>query len=385
MNTKPLSISIISSSHEPMDERIYYHFAKTLVSQGHKVSIICSTKLFHSVENNLIIDSFDGSNVPFKNKLIGFRQKLFEQQPDVIISQTPVTNIAAYYFKRTTTKKIKIIYDITEWHPSKNQLKKVENVFSKITLFVSLLTFNLFSSICVNAFIFGETSKKLPYRYLFPFKKSVLISYYPNPIYFKDVRPNHTLNEWVLGYTGVLNEERGFFRFIEAAKNFKQLHPDQKIKLLIIGKFENKQFETDYGNITKSINEIPVTFFSTLPFQDFCAKINEMDLCFDLREKSLENENGLPIKLFYYMASGKPVIYSNLKAIRKDVTDISEFGNLVNPQNTHEIVKAIEKYILNSAYYKLHSTNALDAFKETYNWDKISPTLTAFIQRIYHD
>jgi len=385
MTTKSLSISIISSSHEPMDERIYYHFAKTLNDEGHKVSIICSTQTINSIEKNILFDSFDDSELNFKGKLNRFKQKLSVYDPDVIISQEPLTNIAAYLYKRNSSKNIKIIYDITEWHPSVSQLRNIKNIFYKTFRSVSLLLFNLFSSIWVNAFIFGETSKQFPYRYLFPFKKSVLISYFPNPIDISSPTLKIPSDEWTFGYTGILNKERGFFRFLEAMIIVIKKHPEKKIKLLIIGTFENEQFKEAYSTITKSLNEISISLFPALSYLEFCSKISEMDICFDLREQSWEYNHSLPIKLFYYIASGKPVIYSDLKAIRKDVEEISKFGELVNPKNTHEIVSTIEKYILNSVHYESQSKNALNCYRQTYNWDKISPAFLDFIQRINHD
>jgi glycosyltransferase involved in cell wall biosynthesis len=385
MTVKSLSICIISSSHEPMDERIYYHFAKTLNQEGHKVSIICSTQLINSNENNITFDSFDGTNFNFKKKLKTFQEKLNVYNPDIIISQAPFTNIAAYLYKRNKNKNAKIIYDVTEWHPSISQLRNSNIVFQKAYFSISLAIFNLFSTILVNAFIFGETSKQSPYRFLFPFKKSVIVSYFPNPIYFPIPVLKSTFEEWTFGYTGILNKERGFFRFLEAISIFKNKHPEKKINLLIIGKFENKQFENDFYNLKPTLNNIEVNFYPTLSYLEFCNKISEMDLCFDLREKSWEYDNSLPIKLFYYMASGKPVIYSDLKAIRKDVEEIVDFAKLVNPEHKSEIVSVIENYILNTDFYDSQSKNASNLFLQTYNWNNISPAFIHFIENLSND
>ena len=74
--------------------------------------------------------------------------------------------------------------------------------------------------------------------------------------------------------------------------------------------------------------------------------IERMDICFDLRTRNFIYSNSLPIKIFEYMACGKPFIYSDIKPI-KDEMNTTEFGVLVNPENQNEILNAIENYLQN--------------------------------------
>ncbi len=79
-------------------------------------------------------------------------------------------------------------------------------------------------------------------------------------------------------------------------------------------------------------------------FEKFTDALADADLCFDLREINFENNHSLPIKLFYFMGAGKPVIYSDLKGIRKHMGTLS-FGSLADPQDAEAISEIIVNYI----------------------------------------
>jgi len=78
------------------------------------------------------------------------------------------------------------------------------------------------------------------------------------------------------------------------------------------------------------------------------------------------------------MASGKPVIYTDLKAIRQHL-DVSEFGFLVNPKDSEGIANNILTYIQNPELYSLHAKNARWIYEKKYNWDIIKNSFLNFI------
>lgn len=114
-------------------------------------------------------------------------------------------------------------------------------------------------------------------------------------------------------------------------------------------------------------------------FEEFTKAFADADICFDLRDFNFENHHSLPIKLFYYMGAGKPIIYSYLKGIRKHM-DVSEFGYLVNPKDFNKIAGYIEAYLKNPELYYLHATNAAEEFKRSYNWNVIKNSFVNFIK-----
>jgi glycosyltransferase involved in cell wall biosynthesis len=99
-----------------------------------------------------------------------------------------------------------------------------------------------------------------------------------------------------------------------------------------------------------------------------------------LRTLNYENHHCLPIKIFYYAASGKPVIYTDLKATRQQV-NVSEFGFLVDPTNSDEIADIILTYIENPELYFKHAHNARSEYEKNYNWNVIKNSFINFIKK----
>ena len=103
------------------------------------------------------------------------------------------------------------------------------------------------------------------------------------------------------------------------------------------------------------------------------------DLFFDLRDRDAENQRCLSIKLFYYMAAGRPVIYSDLKAIVKGCPEIEQFGHLVNPFDTETIVDIVNGYIKDEDLYRKHCAVARQLAEHKYNWKAIEADFVRFI------
>ena len=80
------------------------------------------------------------------------------------------------------------------------------------------------------------------------------------------------------------------------------------------------------------------------------------------------------------MGAGKPVIYSNLKGIRKHLGSLS-FGSLVDPQNADAISEVILNYVRNPELYRLHALNARKEFEGKYNWSTIKESFVDFVKR----
>ena len=99
--------------------------------------------------------------------------------------------------------------------------------------------------------------------------------------------------------------------------------------------------ETEFREIISEIKNLTVEFVDWTDYDKMSPVIEKMDICFDLRERNFIYSNSLPIKIFEYMACGKPFIYSDIKPIRDEI-DYEKYGFLVNPDNESEIVNAIE-------------------------------------------
>ncbi|MDR2854203.1 MAG: glycosyltransferase, partial [Prevotellaceae bacterium] len=107
--------------------------------------------------------------------------------------------------------------------------------------------------------------------------------------------------------------------------------------------------------------------------------IGASDIFFDLRQIDAENTRCLPIKLFYYMAAGRPVVYSDLKAIRKEVPEWEQIGTLVNPNHTDKTAATIAQWINNKETYQQQCAAALRCAQTKYNWENIAPKFVKLV------
>jgi glycosyltransferase involved in cell wall biosynthesis len=373
-------ITIATSAHQPFDDRLFYHMADSLANKGHLVSIIsCKSKLSKTIKG-IKLDCFDDEKLDKKEKTTQLIQRFLISRPDIIICPEPLAIYAAWKYKKREKTGCKIIYDITEWYPSK---KNVENTTGLIRLvqFFKMAIFNFFTCFKINAFIFGEHYKSLPYKAFFPFKNSMCLPYYFNEKYIRYKKKKFGPQSIILGYTGKISREKGSLHLLNTVKMIENRFPSTNFTLKIIGWYANKPEQKLFENEINKLKKSKVHIWQKTDFESFSEAIGEMDILFDLRVPDFENQHCLPIKIFLYAFCGRPVIYSNLKAIRKTI-DASEFGYLVNPTNYNMIADKIESYINQPELYNKHAAQGRKLMQEKYNWSMVEPGFLSFIENL---
>jgi glycosyltransferase involved in cell wall biosynthesis len=379
-------IAFVTSAHSPYDDRIFYHLADSLSSQ-YEVLVVSSYSEVTMQSSNIRVESFN-VGASKEKKIQTFANRLMEFLPAIVIASEPLPVLAANKYKQKSSKKVKIIYDITEWYP---MLRNVEGLkgANTISTLVKMFLLNVYASFLCDGFIFGEYYKRLPYRVLFPFKKWKIISYYTNLKYISYVHKPIVSNSICLCYTGRISAEKGINNFIDAVNVLKNTNPQLQIKLKIIGWFNWQKDEIDFKNQLEKLHGVETVFFPKQDFVLFSKILQEVDIFFDLREASFENNYSLPIKLFYYAASGRPVIYSNLQSIKREVKEMNEFGFLVNPNDAGSIAQLILQYHQNPQLFNQHSLRARQLAEQKYNWQAIEASflhyVSSFLTHLTHD
>ncbi|PJA99144.1 MAG: hypothetical protein CO128_04505 [Ignavibacteriales bacterium CG_4_9_14_3_um_filter_30_11] len=367
-------IAIVTTGHPPFDDRIYWKFAKSL-SINNSVAVFCSTLEIDTISSNIKILGFN-SNL---NNSINKHKKLFdyllEFEPDIIICSEISAIISAYRFKLNRKNKCKIISDITEWYPE-NIVSKLSG-FTKIFKYLLIYTANIVLTNLTNALIIGEQGKKSRYQIIAPFKKKVIIGYYPILEYFKYKEKKIELDNFNLGYAGVINFKRGILTLLDVFVDIQIKYPLKDIKLIIAGKFDNLEEERAFLRRIKDEKLSNIEFLEWTDYNNISDHLSKMDVCFDLRELTFIYNNSLPIKFFEYLASGKPVIYSAVKPLKK--LGVDKFGFLVDPTNKEQIISVVEKYMTDKELYMKHSKNARGYIEKGNNWEEESKKLINFI------
>ena len=371
-------IAIVTTGHPPFDDRIYWKFAKTL-SQNYEVSIICSTQEINTTSSNITIIGFNSNFTNRYEKFKKLNDYLNDFHPDIIICSDASAIIPAHRYKRKTNNNCKILSDVTEWYPENvaSKLNGAKKIINYAVLFLS----NIYLSNLCDAIIIGEKGKKKRYDFIAPFKLKKIIGYYPVLEYFQNLKPIKPSNDFTLGYAGVINFKRGILTLLDVFITLQKKYPYKNIKLIIAGRFEYKEEEKIFRE--KLINEKiqNVEFLAWTDYDKIPANIRKMDVCYDLRELKFIYNNSLPIKLFEYLAAGKPVIYSAINTLKKNIR-IEEFGFLVNPENLNEIVEKTERYFFDRELLSKHSQSARNFIEDGNNWENESAKLISIIKSL---
>jgi glycosyltransferase involved in cell wall biosynthesis len=185
-----------------------------------------------------------------------------------------------------------------------------------------------------------------------------------------------------LSYSGKMSLEKGYGNFCKVIQFISEKNKTLKIEVNIIGWYENSEDKLECENSVRFENSnISVRFFEKQGLLTFTEIINQTDIFLDLRSDDFENRYCLPIKLFYYAGLGRAVIFTDLKAIRKEV-EIEKFGFLIKPDDYESIAKIITKYLNDSDLYYEHCSNARLLSEKQYNWQKIEPQ---FLNHIFNE
>lgn len=375
-----MKTTFLTSAHSPFDERIFHHQAKALVAQGDEVEIMSSTGELNKMVDGVRLNCFNGDEHSKRQKINFFLERLKQGNPDVVICSEPIPLVAAHQYKEKFSSKAKIVYDITEWYPSKKNLAGFPFPVKWIQ-FVKLLLFNFWVSFYADAFLFGEHYKSKPYRFLYPRKPFAFLGYYPDLKYIPYKEPSLQKDKLRFSYSGKISLEKGFGNFVEVLRILSDRNRRLKIDLKIIGWFDEKDESHCRQLLGNLSHNIDVKYYERQEFSDFLELISDTDFFLDLRRDDFENQRCLPIKLFYFAALGRPVIYSKLKAIRKEV-EIDRFGFLIKPTETGVIARLIETCVYHPELYSYFCKNARLLAETNYNWQKIEPGFVRFIKNI---
>jgi glycosyltransferase involved in cell wall biosynthesis len=186
-----------------------------------------------------------------------------------------------------------------------------------------------------------------------------------NPILF------HNKRKIQIGYIGSLNEGRGksVIRALAENCNFAQFH--------IIG--GNPDENSSWKEYMKLNN---ITFHGHFPHSKIDSFLMGLDILLAPYQKMTKTETGInttrwmsPLKIFEYMAAGKPIIASDLPAIR-EILEHEENAILCNPEDTEEWKEALLKLQKNPSMRVMLGNNARDKFKQNYTWDNRAKFIT---------
>jgi glycosyltransferase involved in cell wall biosynthesis len=367
-------VVFLSSAHHPLDDRIFYHLAESLKDEM-EVAIVSSCAELNEVVDGKIVFATKEFNHSKKSKINFFLDWVLGFEPDILICSEPLPILAANRYKSKSTKPCKIIYDVTEFYPSKKNLENTKGL-KRFILRVLMKSLNRYASGKADAFIFGEYDKSLYYRSLFKSKPYSFVTYYPDLKYIQPEQKKVS-NPFVLGYTGKFTEEKGILNFAHTLNKLKdQLNPES-FHVVMIGWFP---FAKEKEAFEKLTNGLSLEIRDSVPYTDFAESLKDVDLFFDLRESDKENNLCLPIKLYFFSALHKPMIYTNLQAIRRAHPDLKHCI-LSDPSDHTSISNKIIQLIQDVEIYEGMCSQS-ELFSKEFQWNAIKNDFVKFIKEV---
>jgi glycosyltransferase involved in cell wall biosynthesis len=183
------------------------------------------------------------------------------------------------------------------------------------------------------------------------------------------IRAKYALkNRRVIGYAGGFWEYHGIDILIEASKSVISTNPE--VVFLLVG--------PDYEKYESFAKELGVAdhfiFTGPITYEEVPNYLAAADLLvapyFPKKHKQ-----GSPLKLFEYLALEKPVIASNISAIR-EVLKNGENALLVPPGDAISLATAISKVLQNQELANLLAKKGYELVKEKYTWDYLAQSVT---------
>jgi glycosyltransferase involved in cell wall biosynthesis len=374
--TPAKNVALISSGHPADDERLYHKIAASLLNHGFGVTLISSQppRAALPVTPPVVVVTNDG----LFRKCSGFAHAVHACAPDVIICAEVLPVLPAFIEKMRSGKPVKIILDVTEWYPE-NVSRKGNGLFTGVS-FVAKYLLLILASMLTDAFTYGEKGKFRRYQGFAPRKPALSLGYFP-PLR-NIVQREAPRERFTLCYSGILSDERGFNRFLNLLETISRRGAAHQYKALIIGSFPGTGDREAYTARAQELDpHLQIEFHEWSAYADFLAAIADADLCLDLREQNQFYTNSLPIKLFDFLAAGKPVISSDLKVLHEAV-NFSDFGFLVDPKDNEMLFTIVERYRTDRALYMKHAATARSLAESTYNWGREETKLVEFIQEL---
>jgi glycosyltransferase involved in cell wall biosynthesis len=175
---------------------------------------------------------------------------------------------------------------------------------------------------------------------------------------------NLSLSGYYINFTGNLFRYQGIEYLIKSAPLILEKCPNAKF--LIVGDGQMKKELMELTEQTGASDKI--IFTGAVPYEEVPKYINASDVCV-VPKKPLKSGYS-PLKLYEYMACGKPVVASNLPGF--EILEQNEAGILVEPENSEELAEAIIKLLKDEKVREEMGRNGREYVVKNHSWENVA-------------
>jgi len=298
-----------------------------------------------------------------------------KEKADIYHFHEPELLIAAGIIKLAlliSGKRIAIIHEIRDFYLSEAFLDSRLNRCQKTALSIKIYWDKMIHRICDHIIGVEESKIERPLSYgISPQKITVIENYVPLDL-FHEYSKQFDPQNFVLGYSGGLSFLRGIDKLANACVLFGK-KVNIRPMLLLAGRFSSNEEEKQIIEYCKNNEQfVNLKFLGWIDHTEVPVRLAEVDICFALfyskRYDKVFSTNAGPIKLYEYMALGKPIIATNAYALEHTINN-AQCGIVVDPEGGVEaIVDAIEFYFKNPERLLQDGRNGRLAVEKYFNW-----------------
>ena len=365
-----MKVCIITTVHQPFDTRVFHKEAKSLAKVHEVVLVAPDEERADKEVDGIRIITIKKPKSKLLHPVTMWRvfKAGFKQDCDVYHCHEPGSLFVSAVLK--VLKRKRLIYDAHEYYPS---LIAENSLFPDFVRPLVRFLADIEERILIRfADVVITVDEILALKYRKHHNNVYIISNYPRLELFKPDDLNSE-NGGVI-YVGGLSRDRGIYQMIEVANK-------TNVKLICVGNFTdelNKKEITDFLEENPSKN---VVFAGYLSHSKVVEYINMSRLGLILHQPIPRYIHAVSIKLFEYMACGKPVVASNFPEIARVIKE-ADCGILVDPTDVDEIVDAILYLLEHPEEAKRMGENGRRAVEEKYNWERMEEKLLELYGRL---
>jgi len=176
---------------------------------------------------------------------------------------------------------------------------------------------------------------------------------------------NISENDHVIIFVGNLNLWHGVQYLIKSAPLILKIFPNTKF--LIVGDGQIKKELINIAEKTSVSNKF--IFTGSVPYENVPIYINTSDVCVAPEIITRNDKLGASaVKIYEYLACGKPVVASNIKGIGDQLGN-SGSGIFVTPEDPNELANAIIKLLKDEQLRKKMGKNGREVVVNNYSWE----------------
>ena len=182
-------------------------------------------------------------------------------------------------------------------------------------------------------------------------------------------------NDKVILFVGTIYEFSGLKNIIQKFENVKD--KIKGVKLLIVGGGPNFEKIKSLVNKKKLSSDVILTNFK--PQHEIPKLISLADVCINSFEINKITDRIIPIKIFEYLACGKPVLSTPLKGTM-DLLPKEDFGIIYSPYDS--FVESLTDILANTEKLEELGNKGLDYVIKNHDWNILADSLLKKLQNL---